>query len=144
MSAPLPPQPARTPDGAPDPGRARVGRLLLWQSAALLAMIGAFSLHLPFKLLVIALALVALVLGARIWAASRRVERSGAGRAAASAGMALGLLGLTIGALPLLAWDQTVRLEQCTASSLTVRAQHTCAEEFTRQVEDLTGMPQSG
>ena len=90
MSAPLPPQPARTPDGAPDPGRARVGRLLLWQSAALLAMIGAFSLHLPFKLLVIALALVALVLGARIWAASRRVERSGAGRAAASAGAVTG------------------------------------------------------
>ncbi|MDX2341181.1 hypothetical protein NJC10_05805 [Micrococcus sp. M4NT] len=159
MSEPLPPPTSRTPDGAPDPGRARVGRLLLWQSAALLGMIGAFSLPLPWKLLTLALALTAVVLGVRTWTVSRRAGRSGAGsagsrgsgagatgagRAAAAAGIALGLLGLTIGALPLLAWNQTVQLEQCTASALTVRAQQECAAEFTRQVEELTGLPQAG
>ena len=49
---------------------------------------------------------------------------------------------LTTEALPLLAWDATVQLEQCGASALTVRAQQACADEFTRQVEERTGVPQ--
>ena len=49
---------------------------------------------------------------------------------------------MTTAALPLLAWDATVQLEQCGASALTVRAQQACADEFTRQVEERTGVPQ--
>ena len=39
MSAPVPSSPPRPPQGAPDPGRVRTGRALLWQSVALLGML---------------------------------------------------------------------------------------------------------
>lgn len=142
MSAPLPSAPPRPPQDAPDPGRARTGRLLLWQSVALLGMVFSLSLVLPWKLAAPALGLAALVLGARVWLTSRGAERSGLPRAVAAGGMVLALLGMTTGALPLLAWDATVRLEQCSAAALTVRAQQACADEFTRQVEERTGVPQ--
>ena len=82
------------------------------------------------------------MLGVRVWVTSRGAERSGLPRAVASAGMAMALMGMTTAALPLLAWDATVQLEQCSASALTVRAQQACADEFTRQVEERTGVPQ--
>ena len=144
MSAPVPSSPPRPPQGAPDPGRVRTGRALLWQSVALLGMVLSFSLVLPWKLIALALGLVALVLGVRVWVTSRGAERSGLPRAVASAGMAMALMGMTTAALPLLAWDATVQLEQCGASALTVRAQQACADEFTRQVEERTGVPQLG
>ena len=66
MSAPLPSTPPRPPqDDAPDPGRARTGRILLWQSVALLGMVLSLSLVLPWKLAALVLGLVALVLG--VW-----------------------------------------------------------------------------
>ena len=86
MSAPVPSSPPRPPQGAPDPGRVRTGRALLWQSVALLGMVLSFSLVLPWKLIALALGLVALVLGVRVWVTSRGAERSGLPRAVASAG----------------------------------------------------------
>ena len=142
MSAPLPSTPPRPPQDAPDPGRARTGRTLLWQSVALLGMVLAFSLVLPWKLAALALGLIALALGVRVWVTSRGEQRAGLPRAVAAGGMALALFGMTASALPLLAWDATVQLERCTSAALTVRAQQACADEFTRQVEERTGVPQ--
>ena len=96
MSAPVPSSPPRPPQGAPDPGRVRTGRALLWQSVALLGMVLSFSLVLPWKLIALALGLVALVLGVRVWVTSRGAERSGLPRAVASAGMAMALMGMTL------------------------------------------------
>ena len=166
MTAPSP-SPAPRPAGQDDPARSRAGRLLLWQSAALLAMVGAFGLVLPWKLLAAVFALAALALGVRLWTLGRpgrdaRPARGGAAgqparpgrgagapslgraRAAGTLGMALALFGLLVSALPLLAWDETVRLEQCAASSVTVRAQQACTTEFTRSVESRTGLAQLG
>lgn len=143
MSTPAP-SPAPRPAGRDDALRTRAGRLLLWQSAALLGMIGAFSLVLPWKMLAAVLALVAIVLGVRLWGLARRDKDVRPLSLAASFGMALALFGLTVSALPLLAWDETVRLEQCTASSVTARAQQACTTEFTRSVESRTGLPQLG
>lgn len=143
MSAPLPSTPPRPPkDDAPDPGRARTGRILLWQSVALLGMVLSLSLVLPWKLAALVLGLVALVLGVRVWLTSRGERRAGLPRAVAAGGMALALFGTTTAALPLLAWDATVELERCTSSALTVRAQQACADAFTRAVEERTGVPQ--
>lgn len=141
---PVAPAPSDRRPEADDAARRRVGRLLVWQSATLLGMLLAFTLVLPWKLLVLALALAALVLGVLVLWRSRRVSGTLVPRAAAGAGMALALVGLTAGLLPLAAWDETVRLEQCAASALTVRAQHECTQEFTRQVEERTGVAQLG
>lgn len=146
MSATPPPPvtpPARRPDGE-DPARTRVGRRLMWQSAALLGMVLTFTLALPWKLVSPALAVVALVLGALVWSGSRGVDRSGSSRAAAGAGSALALVGLTVGLLPALLWNETAAFERCTGSAVTVRAQHECAREFTRVVEERTGVAQLG
>lgn len=143
MSA-LPPVPPSAPDRRPadDAARARVGRLLVAQSAALLAMLGAFTLVLPFKVLTLAAALAALVLGVLVFTASRRTAQSLVPRAAAGAGMALALMGLTVGAFPLLLWNETAGFERCTASAVTVRAQQACADDFTATVERRTGVAQ--
>lgn len=121
-----------------------MGRRLLWQSAVLLAMVLTFTLVLPWKLVSPALALVALVLGVLVWTGSRGLARSGTARAAAGAGSALALVGLTVGLLPALLWDETAAYEQCTGSAVTVRAQQECAREFTRLVEERTGVAQLG
>lgn len=146
MSATPPPPvtpPTRRPEGE-DPARARVGRRLLWQSAVLLAMVLTFTLVLPWKLVSPVLAVVALVLGVLVWTGSRGLDRSGTARAAAGAGSALALVGLTVGLLPALLWNETTAYEQCTGSAVTVRAQQECAREFTRLVEERTGVTQLG
>ena len=73
-----------------------------------------FTLALPWKLVSPALAVVALVLGALVWSGSRGVDRSGSSRAAAGAGSALALVGLTVGLLPALLWNETAAFERCT------------------------------
>lgn len=122
----------------------RAGRLLVWQSGALLAMILAFSLALPWKLAAIAFAVAALVLGVLVFVAARKARRAALARAAAGSGIGLALLGGLVAGLPLLAWEQTAQLEQCSASALTERARQACEAEFTRQVEELTGVAQLG
>lgn len=142
MSATPPPPAPRRPSPADDPARARAGRLLVWQSGALMGMVLAFSLVLPWKVLALVLALVALALGVAVFGAARRAEGARTARAAAATGIAVAALGALVAALPLLAWNETTALERCSASALTVRAQQECAAEFTRQVEGRTGIPQ--
>ncbi|WAP51271.1 hypothetical protein OL239_15710 [Arthrobacter sp. ATA002] len=128
---PLPLQPAPQKTPATDEQKQSTRSYLRIFVALVVAVLLTSGLALPWKLVPLALALAAVVVGILTLI---KVVRYGIGAPqmfitslglAASAVMALGL-GLAVAT-----WDNTEKLENCMGRALTVQAQDECQSEFT-------------
>lgn len=125
-------------DGGAATGSSRsgLGRLLLLVLAAVLAS----SFQLPWSVLALVLAVVAVVLGIRMLISSRGTARAIWNPLIIASLAMSGFVGLTSGAA-IVSWPATMNLQQCRERALTHGAEAACEARFT---EDLFGFLSRG
>lgn len=123
-------------EAATGSSRSGLGRLLLLVLAAVLAS----SLQLPWSVLALVLAVVAVVVGIRMLISSRGTARAIWNPLIIASLAMSGFVGLTSGAA-IVSWPATMNLQQCRERALTHGAEAACEARFT---EDLFGFLSRG
>ena len=100
---------------------------------ALLATTGAAA---TVRSIVVALAVVAVVLGVRALVAARRAKLRGLLVVAVSAGIGFAMMILVVFTSVVALWPLQYELQECQRQALTVSAQHACGSAFEQGVTD--------